>query len=65
MKKENKIVIGYVDTDAVTGETYLPVKICECESPEMANWIASTLKRDLHEHADNPNREIIFLNEPI
>jgi hypothetical protein len=61
-RKEKGIAIGYVDTNPETREKYLPVKICECESPEMANWVSSTLTRDLYEHADDPNREIIFLN---
>lgn len=58
----SKHIISFVDINPDTGERYTPVKICECESPEAANWIGGALKRDLYEHADNPNRDIIFLN---
>jgi hypothetical protein len=60
--KRNKPAISFVDINPDTREKYLPVKICECESVEAATWIAGTLMRDLHEHADNPNREIIITN---
>lgn len=54
----NKFIIGFVDTDPDTGEELPFVKICECEHDWAANWIVSTLKRDLSEHSDEPNREI-------
>lgn len=52
--------IGFVDTDPDTGEKYPFKTICWTTSDTSANWIASTLTRDLWEHADNPNREIII-----
>jgi hypothetical protein len=55
-----KYEIGFVDIDPDTGHRYPFSKICETDSPEMCNWIVGTLKRDLAEHADNPNREIHF-----
>jgi hypothetical protein len=54
----SRIIIGFVDTDPDTGKEYPFVKICECDSEWTADWIASTLKRDLAEHSDEPNREI-------
>lgn len=57
-----KHIISFVDIDPDTGKRYLPVKICECESIEATTWIAGTLTRDLYEHADDPNREIIITN---
>lgn len=54
----SKYIIGFVDTDPDTGEEYPFVKICECDEAWAANWISSTLKRDLAENADEPNREI-------
>jgi hypothetical protein len=53
-----KFTIGFVDTDPDTGEEYPFVKMCDCDSDWAANWIVSVLKRDLGEHADQPNREI-------
>ena len=53
-----KYIIGFVDIDPDTGHEYPFVKICETESEHMCNWISGTLKRDLMEHADDPNREI-------
>ncbi|CAB4174587.1 hypothetical protein UFOVP972_56 [uncultured Caudovirales phage] len=53
-----KIIIGFVDTDPDTGEEYTFVRLCECDGEWAANWIVATLKRDLAEHSDEPNREI-------
>lgn len=54
----SKFTIGFVDIDPDTGEEYPFTKICECDEAWAANWIASTLRRDLSEHSDEPNREI-------
>jgi len=56
----SKFVIGFVDIDPDTGFKYPFVKICETEDEYMCNWISGTLKRDLMENADQPNREITF-----
>lgn len=54
----NNFIIGFVDVDPDTGEEYPFVKICECDEEWAATWIVSTLRRDLAEHSDEPNREI-------
>lgn len=54
----NNFIIGFVDTDPDTGEEYPFIKICECGEEWAATWIVSTLRRDLAEHSDEPNREI-------
>jgi hypothetical protein len=53
-----KYIIGIVDTDPDTGKEYPFIKVCETGSEHMCNWIAGTLRRDLAEHSDEPNREI-------
>lgn len=55
--------IGFVDTDPDTGEEQPFVELCKCEYEWAANWIVSTLTRDLAEHADEPNREIKIRHE--
>jgi hypothetical protein len=57
-----KFIIGYVDTNPDTGEDYPFYTICECDSEYMCNWIVSTLRRDLKEHSDEPNRRIEIKN---
>lgn len=58
-----KFSIGYVDTDPDTGNRQPFVEICKCEHEWAANWIVSTLTRDLAEHSDEPNREIKIKHE--
>jgi hypothetical protein len=58
--KNEKIMIGYIDTDPDTGEDYPYNPICETECEYMANWIVGTLSRDLGENADQPNRRIVI-----
>lgn len=57
--EEITYTIGFVDTDPDTGEKYPFKAICWTNSDTSANWIASTLTRDLWEHAE-PNRDIVI-----
>lgn len=59
----DRFTIGFVDTDPDTGEELPFVKVCECTEEWAVNWIVATLKRDLSEHSDEPNREIKIKNE--
>ena len=42
--KNEKIMIGYIDTDPDTGEDYPYNPICETDSEYMANWIVLGIK---------------------